>query len=61
MTEEIKQWSQNHAQRDEALLVAKLRYKGLTDKHIAIVLDAIDHTCNHCWDGLNRCQCWNDE
>ncbi len=61
-TEEvIKEWSQHHAQRDEALFIAKLRHHGLTDNHIATVITTIDRTCNHCWDGLSRCQCWNDE
>ena len=43
------------------LFVKKLRSGGLKDEQIVIVIDALDKTCHHCFDGDMGCQCWNDE
>jgi hypothetical protein len=43
------------------MLVLKLGKIIQDDAMLADVLDIISSTCNHCWDGDNRCQCWNDE
>jgi hypothetical protein len=42
------------------LFVQKLRDGGLSDEHIAVVINAIKDTCNDCWDSEKGCQCWND-
>ena len=50
-------WHSSH----ENLFVSKLRAGGLSDEQIAVVIEAMETTCNDCWDSESGCQCWNDE
>ena len=59
--ERIAKFCQEKSYTDENLFVHKLRINGLSDEQIAIVLDAIQSTCNVCWNSGTNCRCWNDE
>lgn len=56
----IAQWNEE-AWRKEKLFISKLREAELSDFQIEKVLEAIESTCNRCWDSDKGCQCWNDE
>lgn len=45
----------------DLLFVERLRGIGLADDQLALVLDAVETTCHHCWDADTSCPCWNDE
>ena len=57
----ILEWNREHAMHDDSLFTMKLVKAGLTYRQISSVLDAVDTTCNHCWDAEYGCQCWNDD
>lgn len=60
--QKILQWSQDMSCIScENRFVEKLRKGGLKDEHIIVVIDALDNTCYHCFDGEHNCQCGNDE
>ncbi len=60
--EKILQWSEDiSCVSGENTFVKKLRKGGLRDEHIIVVIDALDDTCKHCFDGESGCQCLNDE
>lgn len=61
MTDKIKQWCADVSYSgDDNLFITRLRSKGLNDKQIEGVIDALDSTCKECFDGDSKCQCWND-
>ena len=45
----------------DALFIKKLKDYGISEMHIADVIQTINDTCHHCWDSESGCQCWNDE
>ncbi len=49
------------AKSPTTLFVRKLLAGGLSNVQIIVVLDALNSTCRHCFDGDNDCQCENDE
>ena len=60
--ERVKEFCQNVSYgSDENLFVRKLYAGGLSDEQIVIVIEAMESTCNECWDSGRGCQCWNDE
>lgn len=45
----------------DKLLINKLRRIPLDSIEIAMVIEAMESTCRHCWNAESGCQCWNDE
>lgn len=65
--ERIKKWCQDNSYKDNNLFIDQLRQNELTDKQIIVVLNALENTCQYCFnrpiendDGL-VCRCSNDE
>jgi hypothetical protein len=59
--EKIVVWNNIHSYSDNSEFVDKLAKIGLTKTQTLAVLNAIDNTCNNCWDADSGCQCWRDE
>ena len=45
----------------DTLLIQKFKKDGFNEIEIAKIVNAIESTCKHCYDGESGCQCWNDE
>jgi len=61
MSDKIKEWCSDVSYSCvDNLFITKLRAGGLTNEQIERVIDALDCTCAHCFDGDADCQCWND-
>ena len=56
----IMAWCKKHSWVGENLFVGKLKSAGFTADQIVTVLEAIDSTCQGCWNDSPTCQCWND-
>ena len=59
--DKVKEFCQDESHTDENLFVRKLRAGGLSDEQIVVVIEAMESTCNECWNSRRGCQCWNDE
>ena len=61
LTEKIRAWNKDNSYRDSSLFTDKLYDAGFDEAEILMILDIVDDTCLHCFDGDSYCQCWNDE
>lgn len=60
--EKIKEWNERNGSPDKDILfIRRFKEKGFDPVSIVEILNIIDSVCNHCWDNLISCQCWNDE
>ena len=58
----IDQWNEYYGCiKGDLLFIKRLKEKGFDKHQIYDILETIDETCNHCWDGKKGCQCYNDE
>lgn len=56
----VKGWPDGRL-NSPSLFVEKLYEAGFSSPEIKLILDAIDSTCNYCWDSEDICYCMNDE
>jgi hypothetical protein len=59
--EKIVKWERENSSGEGSVFVTKLVKGGLTYSQILVVLNAVDTTCLHCFDGDKHCNCRNDE
>lgn len=61
--QKVKDWNKEYglnAMKD-ILFVKKLKQSGFYESQIERILQVIEKTCTHCWDGSDTCCCIKDE
>lgn len=55
--EVIQEWCEERSGVPENGFVRRLK-DFLTEEQVAKTLKVMDEVCNICWNGTNKCQCW---
>lgn len=58
--DKIIEWNRDTAFKNDSKLTTDLTEAGFTNKQILLIIEIIDGTCSHCWDGDDTCKCWDD-